>query len=116
MKKLWFVLPLIGSFLVAQESKPIQNSSKPGQITVQGCVSRSGGDYILMRQDPAMTYQLHATGKIKLSHYLGQQVQVTGEESTSMRTSSTPSARTGSASVALTIASIETIAKECSAR
>ena len=118
MKRLWFVLLLLGSILTAQESKPIQNSSKPstGQITVQGCVSRSGGDYTLMKQDPGMTYQLQATGKIKLSHYLGQQVEVTGKESPSLRTSSSTPARTGSASVALTITSINTIAKECSAR
>jgi hypothetical protein len=118
MKRLWFVLLLLGSFLTAQESEPIQNNSKPstGQITVQGCVSRSAGDYTLMKQDPGMTYQLQATGKIKLSHYLGQQVEITGKESPSLRTSSSTPARTGPASVALTITSIKTIAKECSAR
>jgi hypothetical protein len=118
MKRLWFVLLLLGSFLRAQESSPIQNNSKPatGQITVQGCVSRSAGDYTLMKQDPGMTYQLQATGKIKLSHYLGQQVEVTGKESPSLRTSSSTSARTGSASTALTITAIKPIAKECSSR
>ena len=117
MKRLWFVLLLLGSFLRAQESSPIQNNSKPstGQITVQGCVSRSAGDYTLMKQDPGMTYQLQATGKIKLSNYLGQQVEVTGKESPSLRTSSSTPARAGPPSVALTITSIKTIAKECSA-
>ena len=80
MRKLSFVLLLLSSFLLAQESNPSQQNSKTskGQITVQGCVSRSSGDYILMKHDPTMSYQLHATSKISLAHYLGQQVEVTG--------------------------------------
>jgi hypothetical protein len=121
MRRLWFVPLFLGSFLFAQESNPSnpsQNNSKhsPGEIKVQGCVGRSAGDYVLMKQDPGMTYQLQATGKIKLSHYLGQQVEVTGKESPSLRTSSNSSARMGSASVALTITSINTIEKKCSVR
>jgi hypothetical protein len=118
MKTLLFALLLSSSFLLAQDSQPPQHHSKDsrGQVTVQGCVSRSSGDYILMRQDPGVTYELQATGKTKLQHYLGQQVEVTGTESPSMSTSSDSSARSGSPSpVTLTIASIKTIAKECSA-
>jgi hypothetical protein len=64
-----------------------------------------------------MTYELQATGKIKLRHYLGQQVEVTGKESPSMSTSSDALARMGApASVTLTITSIKTIGKECTAR
>ena len=121
MRKSWFVMLLLGSFLLAQESNPSnpsQSSPKTskGEITVQGCVGRSTGDYILTKPDPGMTYQLQATGKIKLSHYLGQQVEVTGRESTSLRMSSSSSARAGPASVALIITSIKTIEKECSVR
>jgi hypothetical protein len=84
---------------------------------VQGCVGRSSGDYILMKQDPGMTYELQATGKTKLRQYLGQQVEVTGTESPSMSTSSDTSARAGSPSpVTLTVTSIKTIDKECPAR
>ena len=106
--------------LLAQESNPPSGSSQDnskhakGQITVQGCVSRSTGDYILTKQDPGMTYELQATGKTKLRHYLGQRVEVTGNESPSMSTSSDTSARMGSpASVTLTVTSIRTIDKEC---
>ena len=119
MRKLWFVLLLSGSFLLAQSSdpsNPSQHKSKvsQGQITVQGCVDTSSGDYILFKQDPAMTYELQATGKIKLRQYLGQQVEVTGKESPSLSTSSDVLTRTGSASsVTLTITSIKTIKKEC---
>jgi len=122
MKRLWFALLLSGSFLLAQNSSPSttsQHKSKDskGQVTVQGCVSRSSGDYILIKQDPAMTYELQATGKTKLRRYLGQQVEVTGKESPSMSTSSDYLTRTGSpASVTLTITSIKTVANECSAR
>jgi len=74
-------------------------------------------DYILFKQDPAVTYELQPTGKMKLRRYLGQQVEVTGKESPSMSTSSDALARMGSpASVTLTITSIKTIEKECPAQ
>jgi hypothetical protein len=119
----WCIVLLfsLGS-LLAQESsasKTSAHSSKDskGQVTVQGCVTRSSGDYILIKQDPGMTYELQATGKIKFHPYLGQRVEVTGTESPSMSTSSDAMARMGSpSSVTLTITSIKTIEKECSAR
>ena len=70
MSKMFFALLLASSFLLAQGSSTMsQDSSKAskGQETIQGCVSRSSGDYILMKQDPAVTYELQATGKIKAS-------------------------------------------------
>jgi hypothetical protein len=121
MKKLLCALLLSGSFLLAQTGAPAgtnpDNSKDPkGQVTLQGCVSRSSGDYILMKQDPAVTYELQGTHKIKLSQYLGQRVEVVGRESPSMSTSSDSSARAGSPSpVTLTVSSIRTIDKECSA-
>ena len=88
------MLLLSGSFLLAQDSNPpnpSQQDSKDskGQVTLQGCVSRSSGDYILMKQDPAITYELQGTSKIKLRHYLGQRVEVTGNESPTMATAPT---------------------------
>jgi hypothetical protein len=122
MKTLRFALLLSFSFLLARNSSPgnmgQQNSKdSKGQETVQGCVNRSSGDYILMKQNPSMTYELQATNKIKLRHYLGQRVEVTGTESPSMSTSSDAMARMGSpASVTLTITSIKTLDKDCLAR
>jgi hypothetical protein len=119
MRELWLVLLLSGSFALAQESKPTNPSQqKPkdskGEITVQGCVGTSSGDYVLARQDPVMTYELEATGKIKLRKYLGQLVQVRGKESPSLSTSSDILTRSGSPSaVTLTITSIKTISKQC---
>lgn len=122
MRELWVVFLLSGSFLLAQDSSPSrasQPSSKEskGQVTVQGCVSRSSGDYILMKQHPAMTYELQATGKIRLRQYLGQRVEVTGKEAPSMSTSSDALTKTGApSSVTLTITSIKTVAAECAVR
>ena len=123
MRKIWFVLLLFsGSFLLAQDSNSSamsQDDSKnsKGEVTVQGCVGRSSGDYILTQQNPAMTYELQAAGKTRLGHYLGQRVEVTGKKSPSMSTSSDAIEKMGApSSVTLTIDSIKTIAKECSER
>ena len=95
------------SLLLANDSK---------QVTVRGCVSKSSGDYILEKQNPAMTYELQGTGKIKLAHYLGQRVEVTGNTSPSMSTSSDAIEKMGApSSVTLTVSSIRTISKECTA-
>jgi len=114
-------LLLLSTILVAQErvagtSSQQHSESSNGEITVQGCVSRSAGDYILMKHDPGMTYQLHATGGIQLDHYLGKQVAVIGKESPSLSTTSNSSGRLGSPSVALTITSIKTLEKRCAAQ
>jgi hypothetical protein len=119
MTKLFFALLLSSSFLLAQDNNTTgQGASKDskGSVTIQGCVSRASGDYILMKLDPAVTYELQATNRIKLRRYLGQQVEVTGTKSPSMETSSDAVSRTSPSPVTLTITSIKTIAKECPAR
>jgi hypothetical protein len=122
-KTILVVLVIWASVLLAQESNAPSGSSQDnsksgkGQITVQGCVGRLSGDYILTRQDPATTYELQATGKIKFRHYLGQRVEVTGKKSASLSTSSDSMAPGGSpTSGMLTVTSIKKIAKECSVR
>jgi hypothetical protein len=122
MNKLSIILLLSGSFLLAQDSNPSaagqpKAKGSKGEVTVQGCVGRSSGDYVLTKQDPAITYELQPTGKIRLRQYLGQRVEVTGSEGPSMSTSSDALTRTGSASaVTITITSIKTVAKECTVR
>jgi hypothetical protein len=120
MKKLGFVLLLTASFLMAQDSSATKGSSHKAskdEITVQGCVGRSSGDYVLTKQNPAMTYELQATGKTRLRNYLGQRVEVTGTEGPTMSSSSDALNKTGSASsVTLTISSIKTIDKDCAVR
>ncbi|MGO9085563.1 MAG: hypothetical protein ACLQBK_10075 [Candidatus Sulfotelmatobacter sp.] len=112
---------LLSASLAAGQNKlapaaPDNSKHIKDEVTVQGCVSRSSGDYILFRQDPGVTYELEASGKMRLRDYLGQRVEVTGPESPSLGTSSDAMTRTGSASpVTITVSSIRTIAKECSA-
>jgi hypothetical protein len=75
MRKIWFAIVLLsGGFLVAQDYlKTSEDESKDskGQVTVTGCVGRSSGDYVLIRQNPAMTYELQGTRKTRLRNYLG---------------------------------------------
>ena len=119
MKGFWVVLLLSGSLLSAQDSGQSAKTNgkaeaSQGQITVQGCVGRSTGSYILFKQDPGATWVLQGTGKMKLGPYLGQQVEVTGTESPFLNTSSSSLERLGPpSSVTLTITSIRTIAKQC---
>ena len=96
------------------------NSSQPAkkahnEITVKGCVSRFSADYILMQTDPANTYELQPTHKMRLGPYLGQEVEVTGFEVPSMMTSSDASfGRVGApSSVTIVVHSIRTIASRC---
>jgi hypothetical protein len=113
IKAIMLVL-FVGGWMMTQASQdqpqnPAQD--KQGQVTVQGCVSRSGGDFILMQSDPGNSYVLRTNRKIKLDHYLGQQVEVTGNESSTTSTSST-SKKAGS-SVMIMVDSINTISKRC---
>jgi hypothetical protein len=122
MKKLLFVIMLLsGSFLLAQDSTPASanqgSKDSNGQVTVQGCVSRASGDYTLIKQNPAITYELQGTRKVKLSHYLGQRVEVTGTEGPSMSTSSDAMNKTGNAApITISVSSIKAIDKDCPVR
>jgi len=119
MRDMLLVLVLSSSFLLAQGSDnraPAQQTpaASAGQVTLQGCVDRSRGDYVLIQTDPGVMYVLHSTGKIKLRHYMGQQVEVTGTKSASLSTSSDAIAFGGSPSPdTLSVKSITTLARQC---
>ncbi|MGC1370655.1 MAG: hypothetical protein WA824_00830 [Candidatus Sulfotelmatobacter sp.] len=124
MKKVLFVtLLLSGSLLFAQNSTAANNDQRAtqnapdshGKVTVTGCVSEFNGDYTLMKESPAMTYELQATGKTHLRNYLGHRVQVIGRQQESLSTSSDAMAREGSPSpLTIKISSIKTLDKDCS--
>jgi hypothetical protein len=121
MTTLSFAMLLSATLLLAQDSNSnvarenVKDSK--GQVTVQGCVGRSSGDYVLTKQNPAMTYELQATGKIKLRNYLGQRVEVVGTESPSLSTSSDAMNKTGSAaSSTISVSAITMIDKNCTVR
>lgn len=109
-----FVLLLMGVSLVAQASQESQQPPKShkGQVTVQGCISRSSGRYILM-QSEGNSYVLEATRKINVDHYLGQQVEVTGSETPTLSTSSTMKPGAAPPPVTIMVDSIHVVAKRC---
>jgi len=116
---LFLVISLIIStgILQAQDNNPpsAQGGTRAakGQTTVQGCVTRSNSDFTLVKNDPAITYELHSAGKVKLGNYLGQQVEVTGKSSPSLSASGDSLEGRNPSPVTLTVTSIKTIAKEC---
>jgi hypothetical protein len=117
MKMLCVVLLLSGCFLLAQDNGAKTDSAKDskGQITVTGCVSISNGDYILMKQN--LSYQLQPAKKMRLKNYLGRRVEVTGNTSPTMSTSSDAMNKVGSAAPEmLNIRSIKILDTQCSER
>jgi hypothetical protein len=124
MKKVLFVtLLLSGSLLLAQNSTAANNDQRTaqnvpdsnGKITVTGCVSEFNGDYTLIKDSPAITYELQATGKTHLKNYLGHRVQVIGRQQESLSTSSDAMSREGSPSpLTIKISSIKTLDRDCS--
>lgn len=116
MRRVILVLLLSSSCLLAAAAGQDNSKDSKGQITAQGCVDRRAGDYVLIQQDPGMTYELQGTDKVKISKYFGQRVEVSGAKLTSLPTSS-DSLATGGAPSPLTIrvTSIKTLDKSCSA-
>lgn len=100
----------------ADAGNPKSKHSKD-EVTIRGCVSRSNGDYILMKQDPGVAYQLQAGGKIRLKNYLGHEVEITAHKEPTLSSSSDALNKIGSAAPeTLAIISIKTVAKTCSSR
>jgi hypothetical protein len=122
MKTLICIMALLsGSLLLAQNGTAANNEKKSndpnGQVTVTGCVSQFGGDYTLTKENPGITYELQATGKTKLRHYLGKRVAVTGNAAPTMSSSSDALDRAGSpAPTTITISSIKILDGDCSQR
>jgi hypothetical protein len=110
------VLFLAGSCFIAQsalaQSQP--STKAKGQTSVEGCLSRQNGDYILTQTDPGNSYVLHGTDNVKLGQYLGQQVKVTGTKSSTLSDSSDTGRSTSP--VTITVSSVKTISKECNGR
>ena len=103
---------LVGRSDAKQPSSQSRNpSSSRGDITVQGCVAMSTGDYILIRADPGSTYNLEeARRTVKLGSYLGEQVEVTGRKSPQLSNSSSVFYSTAASAETVMVTSIKTLA------
>jgi hypothetical protein len=88
--------------------------AKKNEVTIQGCVSRLSGDYVLFQTDPGNSYLLETGRKIKLGKYLGQQVEVTGREWPTLSTSMNFTVRRAASPVTIVVNSINTVSQECS--
>ena len=95
-----------------------RSKTPKGEITLQGCLGRATGDYILTQTDPGNTFKLEkGNRKLKLGPHLGEQVLVTGWKSPTLSSSSDALNRAGPpSSVTLMVTSISTIEKECTQR
>jgi len=110
----WTAVLLSASFALGESNQPSNNKNNNGEVTVRGCVNIMNGDYVLTKQDPGDTYQLEKAAKMKFRNYLGQRVEITGTQSTTVPTSEDDINRQGTASpVSIRVKSIKTIDKEC---
>lgn len=114
---LTIVLFLSASLMFAQDqsnSTPRNNQGMGKQVTVTGCVSLMNGDYVLMKENPADTFQLSTTNKIHMKDYLGKQVEVTGTKLSTVPTSEDATNRSGEASpVTIRVSQISIVDNEC---
>jgi hypothetical protein len=104
-------LLLVGGGLMAQANPGQTENNKQEQVTAQGCLTRSSGDYVLTESDPGNSYVLHSGHDVKLGHYLGQQVKVIGTKSETLSDSSDTGRSAPPATI--TVRSITTISREC---
>ena len=82
-----------------------------GQMTVEGCLSGSSGNYTLTDKN-GMSYQL--TGDTaKLSEHVGHEIKVTGTSGSSTGAESSTGAASGGAGQSLQVTSVKHISKTC---
>jgi hypothetical protein len=111
---------LLAGWVVAQQNNSDQSnaadqsSSKQGdrQITLQGCLAKSGSDYTL-RANGRKPYQLQGHSR-DLDRHLGEMVEVQGYQSNSLSTTGPTEASSGSASpLMVQVNSIRKIEDKC---
>jgi hypothetical protein len=87
-------------------------TSSGGNVTVQGCLSGSDGNYMLTDKN-GTTYQL--TGDTaKLNDHIGHEVKVTGSTSASAMSPSDGGTDTGASKQTLQVSSFKHVSKTCS--
>ncbi|HTS56441.1 MAG TPA: hypothetical protein VMH03_02760 [Terriglobales bacterium] len=76
-----FAIVLAGGWLAAQayqDQAQQPAKEKPGPVSVQGCVSRSSGDFTLMQSDPGNTYVIRQAANSNWIPTLGSKLKSRG--------------------------------------
>jgi len=107
---LLFSVLLLGTSWAAAQTSPSQGTGgSSGQETVKGCLSNSGGSYMLTDKN-GKSFQL--TGDTsKLSDHVGHEIKVTGTAGSA--SASSDSGAMSQASPTLEVSTIKHIAKTC---
>ena len=107
---LLFGVLLLGVSWAAAQTSPSQGTGgSSGQETVKGCLSNSGGSYMLTDKN-GKSFQL--TGDTsKLSDHVGHEIKVTGTAGSA--SASSDSGAMSQASPTLEVSTIKHIAKTC---
>jgi hypothetical protein len=105
-----FSVLLLGTSWAAAQTSPSQGTSgSTGQETIKGCLSNSGGNYMLTDKN-GKAFQL--TGDTsKLSDHVGHEIKVTGTEGSAP--ASSDSGAMTQATPTLEVSSFKHIAKTC---
>lgn len=104
------VLLLASLWATAQNSQQSSQTSAAGQTTVEGCLSGSGGSYMLTDQNGTM-YQLSGD-TAKLSEHVGHEVKITGTSSSGGNGEAASGASAG-AQQTLRVSTLKHISKTC---
>ena len=87
-------------------------TSSGGNMTVQGCLSGSDGNYTLTDKN-GTTYELKGD-TAKLSEHVGHEIKVTGSTSSSSMSPSGGGTETGASQQTLQVSSVKHVSKTCS--
>jgi hypothetical protein len=91
--------------------QPATPTNAGGDMTVQGCLSGSAGNYMLTDQNGTM-YQL-AGDTAKLSEHVGHEIKVTGSTSSTATGGGNTSGTMESSKQTLQVSSFQHISKTC---
>lgn len=120
MKTAMLLALVVSASLAFAQSGPLGENSRSSnhegsQVTMQGCLGRMNGDFVLTRQDPGVTYELEAGHGVQFASYLGEQVEISGAKSPSLSTSSDAGIGSPSSETVM-VSSISVISRECTSQ
>jgi len=127
MKKMFLLLSaglLSASLAFAQDTSGAGQSTTPGTDTsntagsVQGCLSGSGGNYLLTQDGTGTTYKLMGN-EDQLKKHVGHEVAVTGQMAGGAGSSASSSDQgqgqmSGADSMAIQVSDIKMVSRKCS--